>query len=103
MSSFVLYVTIFIIRIKRSNILTWRTVPLRNAILAILDKRQGVLLDKELVRLLKTNRIKVTPEELDRTLLELEIGGQIHVQQITKTKRKIELLGERRYLAIAED
>ena len=78
-------------------------MPLRNAILAILDKRQGVLLDKELVRLLKNNRIKVTPEELARTLLELDIGGQIHVQQITKTKRKIELLGERRYLAIAED
>jgi hypothetical protein len=83
--------------------MTWRTVPLRNTILAILQKRQGVLIDKELLRLLKTNRIKATPEDLDRALLELEISGQIHVQQITKTKRKIELLGERRYLAIAED
>lgn len=83
--------------------MTWRTVPLRNTILAILQKRQGVLIDKELLRLLKTNRVSATPEELDRALLELEIGGQIHVQQITKTKRKIELLGERRYLAIAED
>lgn len=83
--------------------MTWRTVPLRNTILAILQKRQGVLIDKELLRLLKTNRVTATPEELDRALLELEISGQIHVQQITKTKRKIELLGERRYLAIAED
>jgi hypothetical protein len=83
--------------------LTWRTIPLRNIILAMLDKRQGVLIDKELVRLLKNNRVKVTPEELDQTLLELEIAGKIHVQQITKAKRKIELLGERRYLAIAED
>lgn len=83
--------------------MTWRTVPLRNTILAILKKRQGVLIDKELLRLLKTNRITATPEELDRALLELEIAGQVHVQQITKTKRKIELLGERRYLAIAED
>ena len=83
--------------------MTWRTVPLRNSILAILKKRQGVLIDKELLRLLKTNRVNATPEELDRALLELEISGQIHVQQITKTKRKIELLGERRYLAIAED
>ena len=83
--------------------MTWRTVPLRNTILAILKKRQGVLIDKELLRLLKTNRVTATPEDLDRALLELEIGGQIHVQQITKTKRKIELLGERRYLAIAED
>ncbi|MFX0078026.1 MAG: hypothetical protein ACFE8O_02190 [Candidatus Hermodarchaeota archaeon] len=83
--------------------MTWRTVPLRNIILSLLDKRQGVLIDKELIRLLKNNRVKVTPEELDRTLLELEIGGKIHVQQITKAKRKIELLGERRYLAIAED
>lgn len=83
--------------------MTWRTVPLRNSILAILQKRQGVVIDKELLRLLKTNRVSATPEELDRVLLELEIGGQIHVQQITKTKRKIELLGERRYLPIAED
>lgn len=83
--------------------MSWKTIPLRNVILAILEKRQGVVIDKELIRLLKTNRINVTPEELNRTLLELEIGGQIHVQQITKAKRKIELLGERRYLAIAED
>ncbi len=83
--------------------MTWRTIPLRNVILAILDKRQGVVIDKELVRLLKTNRVVVAPDELDRALMELEIGGKIHVQQITKTKRKIELLGERRYLAIAED
>ena len=83
--------------------LTWRTVPLRNVILSILEKRQGVVIDKELTRLLKTNRVTVAPDELDRTLMELEISGKIHVQQITKTKRKIELLGERRYLAIAED
>ena len=89
----------FLISCKRLNTMTWRTVPLRNTILAILQKRQGVIIDKELVRLLKTNRISATPEELDRALLELEIAGQIHVQQITKTKRKIELLGERRYLA----
>ncbi|MFW9985264.1 MAG: hypothetical protein ACFFDJ_01730 [Candidatus Odinarchaeota archaeon] len=83
--------------------MSWRTIPLRNTILAILDMRQGVVIDKELVRLLKANRVTVTPSELNQALLELEIGGQIHVQQITKTKRKIELLGERRYLAIAED
>lgn len=83
--------------------MNWQTVPLRNVILSILDKRQGVLIDKELVRLLKNHRLTPTPSELDRALLELEISGQIHVQQITKTKRKIELLGERRYLAIAED
>ncbi len=83
--------------------MTWRTIPLRNIILTLLGKRQGVLIDKELIRLLKNNRVKVTPEELDRTLMELEIGGKIHVPQITKAKRKIELLGERRYLAIAED
>ena len=87
----------------RLKILTWRTIPLRNVILSILEKRQGVVIDKELTRLLKTNRVTVAPDELDRALMELEISGKIHVQQITKTKRKIELLGERRYLAIAED
>jgi Fe2+ or Zn2+ uptake regulation protein len=85
------------------KVLTWRTIPLRNVVLSILEKRQGVVIDKELTRLLKNNRINVTPDELDRALMELEISGKIHVQQITKAKRKIELLGERRYLAIAED
>jgi hypothetical protein len=87
----------------RLKTLTWRTIPLRNVILSILEKRQGVVIDKELTRLLKTNRMTVAPDELNRALMELEISGKIHVQQITKTKRKIELLGERRYLAIAED
>ncbi|MFX1564688.1 MAG: hypothetical protein ACFFCH_01730 [Promethearchaeota archaeon] len=83
--------------------MNWRTIPLRNVLLSILEKRQGVIIDKELTRLLKTNRVTASPEEIDRALMELEISGKIHVQQITKTKRKIELLGERRYLAIAED
>ncbi|MFX1510090.1 MAG: hypothetical protein ACFFBR_07295 [Promethearchaeota archaeon] len=83
--------------------MNWRTIPLRNVLLSILEKRQGVIIDKELTRLLKTNRVNATTEEIDRALMELEISGKIHVQQITKTKRKIELLGERRYLAIAED
>ncbi|MFW9935507.1 MAG: hypothetical protein ACFFDU_08425, partial [Candidatus Thorarchaeota archaeon] len=79
--------------------MNWRTIPLRNVLLSILEKRQGVIIDKELTRLLKTNRVNATTEEIDRALMELEISGKIHVQQITKTKRKIELLGERRYLA----
>jgi len=83
--------------------MAWRTIPLRNIILVLLNRRQGVLIDKELVRMLKNIRENVTSKELDRALMELEIGGQIHVQHITKTKRKIERLGERRYLAIAED
>lgn len=85
------------------NQLNWRIIPLRNVILAILDKRQGVLIDKELIRLLKNQRENVSLSELDRALMELEIAGEIHVQQITKTKRKIERVGERRYLTIAED
>lgn len=83
--------------------MNWQTIPLRNIVLALLDKRQGVLIDKELLRLLKNQRTTVTQDELDRTLMELEIAGQIHVQQITKTKRKIERIGERHYLTIAED
>jgi hypothetical protein len=62
-----------------------------------------MLTDKDLVRLLKVQHENVTPAELDRALMDLEIAGQIHVQQITKSKRKIERLGNRAYLAIAED
>lgn len=83
--------------------MSWRTIPLRNVILALLEKRQGVLIDKELVRLLKTLRENTTPAELNRTLMALEISGLVHVQQITKSKRKIERVTSRRYLTIAED
>ncbi len=83
--------------------LSWRTIPLRNVILALLEKRQGVLIDKELIRLLKALRDTTTPSELNRTLMELEICGLVHVQQITKSKRKIERVTSRRYLTIAED
>ncbi|MBD3405905.1 MAG: hypothetical protein GF411_07225 [Candidatus Lokiarchaeota archaeon] len=84
---------------------TWNPMPLRNSIMKILSKRHGIILDDELGRALKKETGGVPSEgELNAALLELEINGLVHVSQITKTKRRIEVIGEgHEFLAVDED
>ncbi len=80
-------------------------MPLRNLIVTVLQKRRGVILDDELVRALK-KEIGSEPSdaELNSALLQLEINGLVHVSQITKTKRRIEVITEgHEFLAVDED
>ncbi len=84
---------------------TWNAIPLRNMIMTILQKRHGVILDDELERALKkqTGRLPA-PSELNTALMQLEINGLVHVSQITKTKRRIEIITEaHEFLAVDED
>ncbi len=83
----------------------WNAIPLRNLIMNILDKRKGVILDDELERALKKERGSEPSEaELNQALMQLEINGLIHVNQITKTKRHIEVAAEgTEFLAVDED
>ena len=83
----------------------WNAMPLRNLIVTILQKRRGVILDDELLRALK-KEIGSEPSdaELNSALLQLEINGLVHVSQITKTKRRIEVITEgHEFLAVDED
>lgn len=83
----------------------WNAMPLRNLIVTVLQKRRGVILDDELVRALK-KEIGSEPSdaELNSALLQLEINGLVHVSQITKTKRRIEVITEgHEFLAVDED
>mgnify|MGYP001082245490 CR=1 FL=1 len=80
-------------------------MPLRNLIVTILQKRRGVILDDELQRALK-KEIGSEPSdaELNSALLQLEINGLVHVSQITKSKRRIEVITEgHEFLAVDED
>lgn len=82
----------------------WISIPLKNLILNILDKRQGVILDDDLVRILEREYGELSPADLNRALMSLEINGKIHVSQITKTKRRIEKIRSgQEFLSIDED
>lgn len=84
---------------------TWNAMPLRNLILEILQKRRGIILDDELNRALKKELGNEPSEaELNSALLKMEINGLVHVSQITKTKRRIEVITEgHEFLAVDED
>lgn len=84
---------------------TWSAVPLRNLVVNILKKRHGVALDDELLRALKKELGGEPSEaELNSALMQLEINGIIHVSQITKTRRRIEMIAEgSEFLAVDED
>ena len=82
----------------------WEATPLRNAILDCIIKRQGVVLDDELFNMLKKDFEDLSYGRLNRVLMSLETQGLIHVSQITKTKRRVEIIkrGEG-FLAVGED
>ncbi|MFW9792950.1 MAG: hypothetical protein ACFFEE_01510 [Candidatus Thorarchaeota archaeon] len=83
----------------------WNAMPMTNLIVAIVKKRRGVILDDELVRALKKELgAEPSEAELNGALLQLEINGLVHVSQITKTKRRIEVISEEHtFLAVDED
>ena len=74
-------------------------------VVQIVKKRRGVILDDELIRALKKELgTEPSDAELNAALLQLEINGLVHVSQITKTKRRIEVISEGiEFLAVDED
>ena len=82
----------------------WNLVPLKNAILSAIAKRQGILLDNELFTMLQKNFKDLSYTKLNKALMALEIEGVLHVSQITKTKRRIEVIKEGEgFLLVDED
>ncbi|MHA1864515.1 MAG: hypothetical protein ACTSWA_12155 [Candidatus Thorarchaeota archaeon] len=83
----------------------WNAIPITNLVVQIVRKRRGVILDDELIRALKKELgIEPSDSELNAALLQLEINGLVHVSQITKTKRRIEVISEgTEFLAVDED
>ena len=83
----------------------WTAIPIRNLIVELVKKRRGVILDDELRRILKKEMgAEPSDSELNQALMQLEINGIVHVSQITKTKRRIEVIEEGvEFLAVDED
>jgi Fe2+ or Zn2+ uptake regulation protein len=82
----------------------WKTLPLTSAVLAAVERRQGVIIDDELQKILSNEFGEVSKTEINQVLMELEIRGLVHVSNITKKKRRIEIIGEgKTYMAVGED
>ncbi len=82
----------------------WKTMPLSTAVLMVIEKRQGVVLDDELGNILSMEFGDVSKSEINQTLMNLEIRGLVHVSYITKNKRRIERIkDDMLYMAVGED
>ncbi|WP_287583366.1 hypothetical protein [Candidatus Borrarchaeum sp.] len=81
----------------------WNAIPLRNLILNAVSKRQGVILDTDLVTLVQRADKNSSLDRINKELMRLEIEGIIHVSQITKTKRRVEIIKDKQLVTIAED
>ncbi|MCE7735192.1 MAG: hypothetical protein GPJ54_09965 [Candidatus Heimdallarchaeota archaeon] len=83
-------------------------LPLRSAIIEILRDKDGVMLDSDLLISLKSrygSSVVFSAAEINKALLALETQGLIHVQLITKNKRRIKKIDSNQmtYLGVEED
>jgi len=70
---------------------TWKSHPVHTQIKELLD-RKGPMTDIELFDLLKGTHEGVGFNELNKTLMRMEIEGTIYVSDRTKGKRRVELV-----------
>ncbi|NPD89593.1 MAG: hypothetical protein HGN29_12810 [Asgard group archaeon] len=82
----------------------WKVTPLKSCILAILEKRGGILLENDLENPLKEMYGDFSESELNKALMTLENQGLVHVTWISKTRRRIQkMTKDMGFLAIGED
>ena len=70
----------------------WDSQPLHTNIVEMLEKKQGVLTDGELYKALKTSPDELSLRTLNKALMKLEVDGIIRVFELTKNKKRIELV-----------
>ena len=73
------------------DITRWRTESLDLIILDLLSKRQGALMDDELLEMLRAMLKDLSASELNKELLDLELRGKINVARLKKEGRAITL------------
>jgi len=69
----------------------WRAHPLPTLVVEMLEKKGGALTDAELLELLRETYNSVGVESLNKTLFKLEVSGLIHVSNLARGKRRVEL------------
>jgi len=73
------------------SVKTWKPHPLYMTIVEILEKK-GPLTDLELFDALKESYDDIGFGDVNRTLMEMEINGKIHVSTLARGKRRVELV-----------
>ncbi|MHA2244920.1 MAG: hypothetical protein ACXADY_08110 [Candidatus Hodarchaeales archaeon] len=82
----------------------WRPFPLTFSVMNIVERREGILLENDLIRLLENDVGEFSERELNRALMKLEIKGLIHIQTIKKNQRMIKRVESgQKFLAVGED
>jgi hypothetical protein len=69
----------------------WNATPMIDSIIFALKKNKGVMVDQELLKVLKNEYKYVNQKELQEILLKLEVLGIVNVSRIVKNKNRIEL------------
>jgi hypothetical protein len=70
----------------------------------IVERREGILLEDDLVRLLESDVGEFSDRELNQALMKLEIEGLIHVQMIKRNQRVIKrIVKGNKFLTVGED
>lgn len=57
---------------------------------------KGPITDIELLNIIKENHEEIGFRTLNKTLMKMEIEGKIHVSSLTRGKRRVELVKQRR-------
>lgn len=70
----------------------WDPQPLHTTIVELLEKKHGVLTDGELYKALKASPDELSLRTLNKALMKLEVDGIIRVFELTKNKKRIELV-----------
>ncbi len=82
-------------------------LPIRSAIIEILDDKDGEMLDSDLLIALnkRYGDKHFSTTEINRNLLALETQGLLHVSVLTHTKRRIKRVDQNEtvYLGVEED
>jgi len=73
---------------------TWRPHPLDLTILEVLEKK-GAMTDEELFNLLKETHDDLGFGMLNKTLMKMEVQGEVYVSALTKGKRRVEAVKRR--------
>ena len=82
----------------------WRPFPLTFSVMNIVERREGILLEDDLIRLLESDIGEFSKRELNQALMRLEIKGLIIVQTIKKNQRVIKRVKKgASYLTVGED
>lgn len=83
----------------------WKTMPLGLLILQTLEKREGIIMENELINMVEQELgYRPSSSELTKELINLEIIGKIKISNIKKNQRRISFLKKgQSFLPIGED